>query len=139
MTTSREPAADEALWVVKPRSRELTYGVSLGGDRFRVTATALSMPGRIRPGAIVETRLADDGTREIVRIVSRSTLRSAGTTLGRTTLESPELEELKQRVVGAGGQWEQMLRGILLVHVPRDSDIDLHAEFRRLPRVRNPG
>jgi hypothetical protein len=125
---------EEEIWVVKRWEREKTYGVALGGGRYRITATALTMPGRIRPGAVVETHIAADGTREFLGMVSHSPLRSASMLLDRTAIDSVELEAFKSRIVAAGGQWEQVFGGIFLIHVPRGSDIDPRAEIAGLQR-----
>jgi hypothetical protein len=45
---------------------------------------------------------------------------------------SPELEDLKAHIVAVGGMWEQLLRGILIIHVPQDSGVDPRAEIERL-------
>jgi hypothetical protein len=126
--------ADEELWLITGRGRELTYGSPLGSDDYRITATALSSPGRIRPGAVVHTRINADGAREIVELLSRSPYRSASTLLSREGADSIELVDLKARVVAAGGEWEQLLGGVLIVHVPRDSGIDPRAEIASMAR-----
>ena len=129
--------ADEELWMVTSRQRELTYGTPLGSGDYRITATALSAPGRIRPRAVVHTRVNSEGNREIVALVSRSPYRSALTFLGKQALNSielVELVELKARVTAAGGEWEQVVGGILIVHVPRDSGVDLRTEIASLSR-----
>lgn len=124
--------ADEELWMVTSRQRELTYGTPLGSGDYRITATALSAPGRIRPGAVVHTRVNSEGNREIVALVSRSPYRSASALLGEQAVHSIELVELKARVIAAGGEWEQVFGGILIVHVPRDSGVDLRSEIASL-------
>jgi hypothetical protein len=92
-------ATEDEIWVVMRRKREKTYGVALGGGRYRITATALTMPGRVWPGAVVETQVAGDGSRQFVGMVSHSPLRSASTLLDRTAIDSADLEAPKARSI----------------------------------------
>ena len=114
--------ADQRLWVVKGNSRELTHGSWFGDSRYRLTATSLSMPGRFRLGAVVEAAVDSDGRLVVRRLVERSPYRSTATGLARREIDSPALDALKARVLAAGGQWEQILSGILIVHLPAGGD-----------------
>ena len=133
-----EATPQQELWLVTDRERELTYGAPVGHGHFRITATTLSRPGRIRYGAIVDTEVAADGTLQVGRLISRSPYRSASALLDRGAIDSPELTELKLRVIDAGGMWEQLLGGILFVHLPRESGVDPRAEIDRLRTGANP-
>ena len=132
---ARVADADEELWIETGRERELTYGTALGSGDYRIIATALSAPGRIRPGAVVRTRVNDQGEREIIRLVSRSPYRSASALLSPHAADSIELADLKARVSAAGGEWEQLIGGVFIVHVPRDSGIDPRAEIASVARA----
>jgi hypothetical protein len=109
---------DARLWVVKGASRELTYGSRRGDGRYRLTATALSMPGRFRFGAVVEAVADADGSLVVDRLVERSPFRSGATGLSGKEIDSTALDALKAKVLDAGGNWEQILGGIFIVHLP---------------------
>jgi hypothetical protein len=126
---------DRRLWVVKGKSRELTYGSWLGDSRYRLTATALSMPGRLRLGAVVEAVADSDGSLVVDRLVERSPYRSTATGLSRQEMESPVLDALKASVTAARGNWEQVLGGIFIVHLPRGGDDPRHLIVRSLGHI----
>jgi hypothetical protein len=125
--TGEQREAEEELWVRRAGRHENTYGLPVGDERYRLTATALSAPGRVRYGAVVETALEADGRRWILSIAARSPYRSAMRVLSGAIIRSPNLEDLKRRITALGGMWEQVLGGILIVHVPRDSSVDPRA------------
>lgn len=126
-----EPA-DEELWVRRTGGHENTYGIPLGDQRYRLTATALNSPGRVRYGAVVETVVEADGLRWISKIVERSPYRSAMRLISADAISSERLDDLKRRTIDLGGMWEQLLGGILIIHVPRDSGVDPRTEIERL-------
>jgi len=72
----------------------------------------------------------------IGRIVARSPYRSAMRLLGRASIESTELVAMKARVMAVGGMWEQLLGGILIVHLPVSAGLDPRKE---IDRVQPPG
>jgi hypothetical protein len=113
---------DARLWVVKGASRELTYGSPQADRRYRLTATSLSMPGRFRFGAVVQAVADADGSVVVHRLVERSPFRSAATGLSGREIDSTALDALKAKVVDAGGNWEQILGGMFIVHLPRGGE-----------------
>jgi hypothetical protein len=125
------PAAEE-LWFRRGRGHENTYGVRLSEGRYRLTATALNSPGRVRLGAIAETVVQADGRRWISSIITRSPYRSAMRIVSGDAIRSPRFEELKARIIRVGGMWEQVLSGILIIHVPPESGLDPRAEIEAL-------
>jgi hypothetical protein len=54
-------------------------------------------------------------------------------------MESEGLRAMKARVTAAGGMWEQLFGGLVVVHVPRQSDLDPRAEIERVVRESGSG
>jgi hypothetical protein len=131
MTVDNEPGNEE-LWVRRAGGHENTYGIRVGEERYRVTATTLISPGRVRFGAVVQTVVEADGRRWVSAIAARSPYRSTMLGMSAHVIGSPELEDLKARIVAVGGMWEQLLRGILIIHVPPDSGVDPRSEIEGL-------
>lgn len=78
---------------------------------------------------VIEVELLADGTHALVRVVERSPMHHFDFMIPRAFYESPDYARFGDAVVAAGGRWEGVLGGLLLVHLPPDSAFDPWAEL----------
>jgi len=83
----------------------------------------------------IETGLKADGTHCFVRVVKRAELRHYSWILPQQFVDSRQCSEYVAAVEAAGGIWERIMGGFLLVHVPLDSKFDAEAELNRFIRA----
>jgi hypothetical protein len=84
---------------------------------------------------IIETELKADGTHRFVRVVKRAELRHYSWILPQRFADSRQCSEYVAEVEAAGGIWERIMGGLLLVHIPPGSKFDAEAELNRFMRA----
>jgi hypothetical protein len=89
--------------------------------------------GEVFYGDVIEVSLLDPtGLSRFVRVVSRSGLKVSTFILTEQILESERLQVLLHRVAAVGGNWERVYGGVLFVHLPPDTDIDIEVEVKAI-------
>jgi hypothetical protein len=80
-------------------------------------------------GDVIEAELLADGIYHFLGVVERAPLRHHSWVVPRGWLESPHRDAYIASVESVGGTWEQVLGGVLYVHIPAEVDFDAEAEL----------
>ena len=91
----------------------------LGANRYRLEENLLL--GEATYHDILEAEAQADGTLRYLRVAEPSGLKTESWILSKTLIESPDLTKLLERVDAAGGRWERVYGGVLIVSVPPTS------------------
>jgi len=84
---------------------------------------------RARVGNVVEVEPLPSGHLRLVRVVRRSPYRTYMWLLSRRVTESAEFAALEARVVEAGGIVSVVMGGVVVIDLPKGSDLDVRAEI----------
>ena len=76
-----------------------------------------------------------DGAVPYRRIVRRSGLRTQCFVLSKKLMESPGMQDFAKQIEALGGHWEGIAGGVLVVHLPRRVDLDIHGELKRIQQI----
>jgi len=110
---------------------------SVGAGQYRLHESELLFERPLYFDEIVQLAPRPDGEFTFVRRIARSRWRRSCHMLSEDQADTPELNSFLAAVTAAGGQWEVFFRGVLLLHLPRDSDFDVHTtwanSFRSAP------
>lgn len=79
-----------------------------------------SILGEFSYGDLIEGELLSDGSLRLLEIVARSGLKTNEWILTKDMIESEGFRLILESVIELGGMWEQVLGGVLLVHLPPD-------------------
>lgn len=135
---------DTLLVSVAERDDENVTFLALAPNVYRIEETPpFGFGGLVEPELdfelglrdTIETELKADGTHRFVRVVKRAELRHFDFLLPLQFAESRQCAEYVTAVEAAGGIWERIMGGLLLVHIPLDSKFDAEAELNRFMRA----
>jgi hypothetical protein len=110
----------------------------LGGDRYRLDETPIMLgpdpgiPGegpQLWWGDTIEAEGLAAGSLRYRTTVARSPWRHWSWLLPREAIDSSGLSAFTELITKNGGLWERILQGILIVHLPEDSNLDPDAEL----------
>lgn len=108
--------------------RELLYVTPVGENLHRLEVT--SILGHLRYGDTIEVGAPlADGSVPYRRIVKRSGLKTQCFILSQGALESPGICSLWERIRLLGGHCEGIAGGVFVVHLPRNSQLDVGREI----------
>lgn len=141
----REPVSDtgempapgeprEVLMRFRDAKSEWSEGVlatPVGPNRWRIEESAVCSV-RARVGNVIEVEPLPSGELRLVRVVRRSPYRSYRWLLWRALLDSGDFAALCHEVEKAGGLWDRVFGGVLVIDVPKDSPLDVKGEIARL-------
>jgi hypothetical protein len=96
--------------------RETLFVTPMGGNLFRMEDCSVDCV--VRWHDVIEAEPQADGSLRFLRLHSPSEWMTCVWLLGEDDAESSALSELLDQVMTAGGNWERMLGGILIVHIP---------------------
>ncbi len=102
----------------------------LGRDLYRLEES--SVFGEVSYHDVIETQPNTDGTLRFRRLVTPSGLITVSWILAKTLIESPALSPLLGEVIAVGGNWERLLGGCLILHLPHAEHDRLSQEFNDL-------
>jgi hypothetical protein len=91
-----------------------------------------SVLGEVSYHDVIEAELQTDGTVRFLRLLTPSGLTTVSWILPQNQVESPALSVLLEKVMAAGGNWERIFGGILLLHLPPAESDRLVGEFNDL-------
>src|SRR5215469_11121555 len=103
---------------------------SLGSNLYRLEET--SFCGDARYHDIIEAEMRDDGSLRFVRVVTPSELKTSSYVLSKELSRSPLLTAFLDKVVSVGGNWETLLGGFLILHLPAEKETSMLLEFNTL-------
>jgi hypothetical protein len=81
---------------------------------------------------VIEAELQTDGTLRFLRVYRPSGLKSVSWMISQSVADSPALSALLDKVMSAGGNWERLFGGLLIVHMPPQQYDALMKEFNSL-------
>ncbi len=121
------------LYVTFRDGRELLYMTPLGNNQYRLEVTSIG--GHLRYGDTIEVGTPQsDGAVPYRRITKRSGLRTQCFVLSKKVIESPGMRDFANRIDALGGHCEGVAGGVLVVHIPRTLDLDIHQEPKRIQK-----
>ena len=127
----------EALLLFPDGIEELHTVTHLGGDRYRLdTSPVLSECATF--GDVISASVSAPGRLQVLQVVQRSPYNTVVWAISPEVAESAQLVEFLDLVVASGGAWERVFGGLLYLHTPLLSDIDLSCEYERIVRRRLP-
>jgi hypothetical protein len=81
---------------------------------------------------VIEGELQADGTVRFIRIYASSGLKTVSWVLSQSLIECPDMTILLGKVMAAGGNWERIFGGVLILHLPPAAHDSLVKEFDAL-------
>ena len=134
-----------------PERRELVIHFAEGGEceeimvaslasnayRLEETPLLLETAPELYWGDIIELEVLGNGQYRYVRVIKREYTHHSWL-LDDTILNSPHLDEFLAAVMATGGNWERILGGMLIVHIPHTSNFDAVAELARRWKAASP-
>lgn len=112
-------------------SHESVTVTRVADRQFRLEHTPLLSPEPLHAGDVVEADALPDGTHRFRRVVRRGAMRHYSWVVPRAWADSEDRDAYVAKVEATGGRWEQVMGGVLHVHIPTDSDFDAAAELGR--------
>ena len=115
-------------------TQETLLVTAVGQNVYRLEES--SFCGDVFYRDIIEIAHQSDGTNLFKRMISRSGFKVTQWVLGREIAESEALTALLARIMALGGNWERLFKGILIVHLPLDTPMDINQELDQLASPR---
>lgn len=112
------------------REIEILDVTPMDKDKYRIEETPIFNPG-ITMGDIVRVK-EDEGIYYYQETVQKSPFKRYAWLLSKEAVHSPELAAYKQRILKSGGKWEQIFGGLLVIHIPKDTMINIEVEMNRI-------
>jgi len=107
----------------------------LEGNQHRVEFSSLLADPRVFWGDVIEINPTGDKSADFVRVVKLSGFRVYCRIIRPETIESPLFQGFLETIMQLGGNWERAFGGVLMVHLPADTEFDLERELQTLTRV----
>jgi hypothetical protein len=83
-----------------------------------------------------EMELLNERSGRFVRLIERSGMRVSSFLISQALAESRQLQQDLDRVVEVGGFWERVYGGVLLIHLPPDTDSSVESLLQSIiPRA----
>ena len=120
MHIEREGNAQRRTLVFPDGVSELLMVSPIDSDHFRLEESAIAILGEAYYHDVIRASVRGDGALEFHGITERSGLLTQDWILSKDIIESPGLRLILDYLMSIGGNWERVLGGLLLVHVPPD-------------------
>jgi hypothetical protein len=104
---------------------------SLSKNRYRLEEAPL-LTESVFYGDIIEAERQSDGSLLFTQVLERSGMWHYEYILPRSIFESDGFKKLLDRIVEAGGHWTQTFGGVLLVSLPKESELNMAQEIENL-------
>ena len=108
-----------------PGDSETILVTLIGTNRYRMEESSIF--GEANFHDVIEAVPESDGTLRFLRVLNPSELKTTSWILSQTYIES--LADFR-KVVALGGNWERLLGGVLILHLPAAEHDQLLAEFK---------
>lgn len=115
------------------RDIELLEVTPTGTDELRLEETPVFRPD-LSLGDVIRVKEIQ-GIYYYVHTVRKSDYRRAARLLSVEAAMSPELKELRTKVLSSGGRWETVFGGLVILHFPLEAAERLEAEFNKIART----
>src|SRR2546430_13113403 len=98
----------------------------LGSGSYRAEESSL-VDDSINLGDVI----ANEGGIRFLSVSQKSSYTTLRWTISKSAAESEGLPRFLKQVVEVGGLWEQVMGGLLILHIPQSSAFDAKREFKR--------
>ncbi|AIQ17670.1 hypothetical protein H70357_14125 [Paenibacillus sp. FSL H7-0357] len=112
------------------REIEILDVTPVARDKYRIEETPIFNPG-IALGDIIRVK-EKQGISYYVETVEKSGFRRYAWLLSKEAASSKEIRDMKQRIEDDEGRTEQIFGGLLVIHMPYSSGIDVEGEMARI-------
>ncbi|WP_342439669.1 DUF4265 domain-containing protein [Paenibacillus sp. FSL L8-0436] len=112
------------------REIEILDVTPVARDKYRIEETPIFNPG-IALGDIIRVK-EKQGISYYVETVEKSGFRRYAWLLSKEAASSKEIRDMKQRIEDGEGRTEQIFGGLLVIHMPHSSGIDVESEMARI-------
>ena len=102
------------------------------GNQYRLGSSSLLGEPRVFYGDVIEIKPTGEKSADFLRVVKRSGLQVSCSMIGKDIIDSPLLQQLLDKIMQLGGNWERAFGGVLLVHLPESVELDLDAELQTI-------
>jgi hypothetical protein len=99
------------------------------GNQYRIDASSFLAEPKVFYGDVIEINPTGEKTADFVAIVKRSGLKVSCRLIGKNIIESASLQNMLDKIVQLGGNWERTFGGVLIVHLPATVDWDVNKEI----------
>jgi Domain of unknown function (DUF4265) len=76
-------------------------------------------------GDVIEVEKQQDNTYLFKRIVEKGNFKTHSWVMSSAIIESEPFKELLNKVLQSGGMWENVFGGVVMIHLPHNSDFDV--------------
>lgn len=125
-----EPSGLHICFDEQGREIEILDVTPMDTDKYRIEETPIFNPG-ITMGDIIRVK-EDKGIYYYQETVQKSPFKRYAWLLSKEAVNSPEIEALKQRITRGDGKWEQIFGGLLVIHIPKDTMMNIDVEMNRI-------
>jgi hypothetical protein len=108
---------------------------SLGENQYQLEQSPLDETVFYKD--IIQAKKQDDGSFLFEKVLEPSGRDNYCYLLSKKFYETPEFESLLNRIDKSDGYWEQVFGGILVVSLPRNSEINLPKDIVKLKKLLN--
>jgi len=98
----------------------------LGSGSYRAEESSL-VDDSINLGDVI----ANEGGIRFLSVSQKSSYTTLRWTISKSAAESEGLPRFLKQVAEVGGLWEQVMGGLLILHIPQSSAFDAKREFKR--------
>jgi hypothetical protein len=95
----------------------------LGSDNYRLEATPIFFED-VSFGDTIEATKDGEGRLLFHKLITRGKFQSYRWILTKQVIELPEFVAFCNNVMRLGGMWEQLLGGLVFIHLPQDCDLN---------------
>ena len=125
-----EPSALHICFDEQGREIEILDVTPIDKDKFRIEETPIFSPG-ITMGDIIRVK-EDKGVYYYQETVQKSHFKRYAWLLSKEAVNSTEIAAFKERIIRMHGKWEQIFAGLLVIHIPKDTMMNIDAEMNRI-------
>ncbi|MBN8675122.1 MAG: DUF4265 domain-containing protein [Chitinophagales bacterium] len=108
----------EKIKVIREGSSEIIFGKRIAENIYRCEESALFIEELVY-GAEIEVK-EENGQKVMVKLINASPFITTRILLSREMLDSDKGKEAKSKIISYGGEWEQIMGGYFLFHLPKD-------------------
>lgn len=108
----------EKIKVIREGSSEIIFGKRIAENIYRCEESALFIEELVY-GAEIEVK-EENGQKVMVKLINASPFITTRILLLREMLDSDKGKEAKSKIISYGGEWEQIMGGYFLFHLPKD-------------------
>jgi hypothetical protein len=112
------------------REIEILDVTPVDNDKYRIEETPIFNPG-VTMGDIIRVK-EDKGVYYYQETVQKSPFKRYAWLLSKEAVDSAEIEAFKKRISGNEGKYELIFGGLFVIHIPKDTFIDVDAEMNRI-------